>query len=47
MALPGSLLEGPFAVTVDGQSVASTMQGNSVSFVYDHTGRSQVTIRGE
>ena len=47
VAIPGSLLEGPFAVTVDGQSVASTMQGNSVSFVYDHTGRSQVTIRGE
>ena len=47
VTIPGSLLEGPFAVTVDGQSVGSNMQGNSVSFVYDHTGRSQVTIRGE
>ena len=47
VTIPDSLLDGPFAVTVDGQSVGSNMQGNSVSFVYDHTGRSQVAIRGE
>ena len=42
-----SLLEGPFELTVDGASVTVQQQENSVSFAQDHSGRSQVTIRGK
>ena len=45
VTIPSSLLESPFVVILDGQIVDSTMQGDSVSFIYDHSGRSQVTIR--
>ena len=47
VTIANSLLEGSFEVTVDGKSVTVRQQENSVSFTQDHSGRSQITIRGK